>query len=248
MPDNHRSDIAVAQHSEAHHHQTGGKYLADLILGANDGLITTFAVVAGASGAQLPAFVVVVLGLANLLADGLSMGLGNYLGQKSEVDYQRRQRQREEDEVVRLPDIETEEVAAVFRHWGFTGTMLDAATRTITSDPKRWVDFMMREELNIIEHHPASPARRGTATFISFVIIGLLPLLPFLFGFGGSNAVSASVAVTAVALFTVGAARSLITVQRWHWGGLQMLGVGGIAAGTAYVVGFLVQRFVGIAG
>lgn len=236
-----------AKHTETHHQQTSGKYLADIIFGANDGLVTTFAVVAGASGARLSAFVVVVLGLANLLADGLSMGLGNYLGQKSERDYQRRQRQREEDEVVRLPDVETEEVAAVFRQWGFTGAALAEATRTITSDPKRWVDFMMREELNIIEHHPASPARRGTATFAAFAAIGLLPLLPFLFGFHGQNAVLGSIIITAASLFTVGAARTLITVQKWYWGGLQMLGVGGIAALTAYLVGFIIQRFVGTA-
>lgn len=234
-------------HSEAHHHQTGGKYLADVIFGANDGVVTTFAVVAGASGAGLPAFVVVVLGLANLLADGLSMGLGNYLGQKSERDYQRRQRQREEDEVARLPDVETEEVAAVFRRWGFTGAALTEATRAITSDPTRWVNFMMREELDIIEDQPASPARRGLATFLSFAAIGLLPLLPFLFGFYGPNTMLGSVAITAAALFIVGAARSLITVQTWYWGGIQMLGVGGIAAATAYLVGFAIARFFGTA-
>lgn len=231
-------------HSEAHHQQAGGKYLADLILGANDGLVTTFAVVAGASGAKLSAFVMVVLGLASLLADGLSMGLGNYLGQKSEVDYQRRQRQREEDEVERLPEVETEEVATVFRAWGFQGQLLDDATRVITAEPKRWVDFMMREELNIIEHHPASPTKRGMATFLSFVTIGLLPLVPFLAGFSGQTAVAGSVALTAGALFSVGAARGLITVQRWHRGGLQMLLVGGIAAAVAYAVGFAVQRLV----
>ena len=235
----------MPQHSEAHHQQASGRYLADVILGANDGLVTTFAVVAGASGAQLPAFVVVVLGLANLLADGLSMGLGNYLGQKSEVDYQRRQRRREEDEVRHLPDVETEEVKTVFRQWGFAGKLLNEATGVITADPKRWVDFMMREELGVIENHPASPGRRGFATFIAFVTIGLLPLLPFLIGWHGPAAVMGSVAITGVALFSVGASRSAITIQKWYWGGLQMLLVGGTAAAVAFLVGFFIERLVG---
>ncbi len=97
--------LTLAQQEAAHaaqddHSQlTSGRYLADFILGANDGLVTTFAVVSGSVGANLPASVVVILGLANLLADGLSMGLGSYLGQKSERDYARRQRGYEEHEV-----------------------------------------------------------------------------------------------------------------------------------------------------
>jgi len=92
-----QTDNRTVLHSQKENQQwqTGGRYLADFIFGANDGLVTTFAVVAGANGAQLAPFTVLIFGLANLLADGLSMGLGNYLGQRSEVDYQRRQRQRE---------------------------------------------------------------------------------------------------------------------------------------------------------
>lgn len=228
----------------SHRHGTG-QYLADVILGANDGLVTTFAVVAGASGARLPAFVVVVLGLANLLADGLSMGLGNYLGQKSERDYQRRQRQREEAEVIQFPDIERREVAEVFTAWGFGGPLLEQATDTIAAVPKRWVDFMMREELNIIEDQPASPARRGLATFVAFIIAGLVPLIPYVLRLSGATAVQVSIGMTAAAMVLVGASRSIITVQKWYWGGLQMLVVGGAAAGVAYLVGFMVARWIG---
>lgn len=231
------------EREHSHRHGTG-QYLADVILGANDGLVTTFAVVAGASGARLPAFVVVVLGLANLLADGLSMGLGNYLGQKSERDYQRRQRQREEAEVIQFPDIERREVAEVFAAWGFDGPLLEQATDTIAAVPKRWVDFMMREELNIIENQPASPARRGLATFVAFIIAGIIPLIPYLLRLSGAKAAHISVGMTAAAMVLVGASRSLITIQKWYWGGLQMLVVGGAAASVAYLVGFMVDRWI----
>lgn len=240
-------EAAHALH-DTHHSQTSGRYLADVILGANDGLITTFAVVSGSVGAQLPASVVVILGLANLLADGLSMGLGNYLGQRSERDYQQRQRQYEEHEVRVFPAMERREVEQVFRSWGFSGQTLAAATEVITSKPERWVDFMMREELGIIEDHPASPARRGLATFVSFVVVGLLPLVPYVLGVSGGAAVAWSALATGLALFTVGAWRSRITVQSWLWGGVQMLLVGGVAAAVAYAVGYFVSQLVGVAG
>lgn len=231
---------------DTHAQQTSGRYLADFILGANDGLITTFAVVSGSVGARLPAAVVVILGLANLLADGLSMGLGNYLGQKSERDYARRQREYEEHEVRHFPAMERREVREILRRWGLEGATLEAATAAVTADPRRWVDFMMREELGIIEDHPASPGRRGLATFIAFVVVGFLPLLPYLIGSAGGRALAWSAGVTAVSLFTVGAWRSRVTVQSWWWGGVQMLLVGGTAAAVAYAVGYAVARVVGV--
>ncbi len=116
----------------------------------------------------------------------------------------------------------------------------------MTRDPRRWVDFMMREELGIIEDHPASPGRRGLATFGAFVAVGFLPLLPYLAGLAGGRAVAWSAGVTACALFAVGAWRSRVTVQSWWWGGAQMLLVGGTAAAVAYAVGYAVARVVGV--
>lgn len=247
MPQLSVSDQEIAHAAHDHHHgQTSGRYLADVILGANDGLVTTFAVVSGSVGAQLPATVVVILGLANLLADALSMGLGNYLGQVSERKYQQRQRQMEEHEVRHYPTMERREVEHIFKEWGFTGETLKSATEVITSNKNRWVNFMMREELNIIEDHPASPSRRGLATFIAFVVAGFLPLIPYVLEVGGESAVGWSALATGLALFMVGAWRSRITVQSWSWGGVQMLLVGGSAAAAAYLVGFVVSKLVGV--
>ncbi|TSC76304.1 MAG: hypothetical protein G01um101431_925 [Parcubacteria group bacterium Gr01-1014_31] len=244
--DKHAKQLARLQHELADKRQgtASGRYLADFIFGANDGLVTTFAVVAGAQGAHLAPFTVLIFGLANLLADGLSMGLGNYLGQRSEVDYQRRQRLGEIEEIEKFPEMEKEEVEEIFRRWGFTPPLLQEAARTITADKKRWVDFMMREELGVIEDHPASPARRGLATFVAFAAAGMVPLIPYLLRLSGVAAVQASIVMTATAMFAVGASRSRLTVQKWYWGGLQMLLVGGSAAVAAYAVGFLVERWI----
>lgn len=241
-----RSHNQPTTHAEVHARQGSarGTYLANFILGANDGLVTTFAVVAGASGAHLSGVFVIIFGLANLLADGLSMGLGNYLGQRSTVDYHQRQRESEHAGVETFPTHETQEVREVFQRWGFSGAQLEAATATITSDKKRWVDFMMREELAIIEEPSVNAAQQGLVTFAAFVTIGVIPLVPYGIGLNGTQALWGSVVLTASGLFAVGAARSLVTVQRWYRGGMQMLAVGGTAAAVAYAVGYLVERFV----
>ncbi|MDD5110079.1 MAG: VIT1/CCC1 transporter family protein [Patescibacteria group bacterium] len=242
-----RNGAGPATHDEADRLQrsVSGAYLGNFILGANDGLVTTFAVVAGASGAKLTAAIVIIFGLANLLADGMSMGLGNYLGRRSELDYHRRQRQHEHDEVERFPGHEAQEVREAFQRWGFSGPRLEEAVQTITNDKKRWVDFMMRQELHIIENQPASPARQGLVTFAAFVAIGIIPILPYFVGLNGTRALWSSALLTAGSLFAVGASRSAITVQKWYWGGVQMLLVGGSAAAVAYLVGFVMERFVG---
>lgn len=233
-------------HSEKAHQSERGLYLGDLVYGANDGIITTFAVIAGAAGAGLSAGVVIILGLANLIADGISMGLSNYLSLKSRISFQKQQRQIEEDEVRDLPDKELEEMRVIIRNWGVSEDKLESVLADVTKDKKRWVDIMMREELNIIEDDIKSPWRHGFATFIAFLIGGSLPMIPYFFGsFIDSQFLIACIA-TGLALFSVGAARSLVIQTRWWRAGLEMLAVGGLAAVSAYFVGGAVKRFFGI--
>src|SRR3989339_220693 len=125
---------------EKYHASFGGTYIRDAVFGANDGIVTTFAVVAGVAGANLPLSTVLILGFANLLADGLAMGLGNYLGIKSEVDYIRRERRLEGWETVRAPDLERKEIEAIYRRKGFKGKELQRVVEVITGNKKVWVD------------------------------------------------------------------------------------------------------------
>jgi VIT1/CCC1 family predicted Fe2+/Mn2+ transporter len=154
-------------------------YLRDLVYGANDGIITTFAVVAGVAGGALSGRAVLIVGAANLFADGLSMGVGNYLGIRS-----------------------------------------DESARAAQALPE--------EE--------ASPLRHGAATFLAFVVAGAVPLLPYLVSLDGSRFVLSS-ALTFATLFAVGAARAIVTVDRWWIAGLEMLGLGAIVAAAAYGAG-----------
>ena len=226
-------------------HQSGD-YLSDIVFAANDGIVTTFTVVAGVMGAGLPALVVVILGIVSLVGDGLSMGFGNYLGVKSRREFEGGQRAREELEIEEDPDEEVAEVRDIFQKWGFKDQKLDDATATIVSDKKRWVDFMMVNELGIAEEGADTPAHHGFVTFVSFVLAGAVPLLPF-FVVSGTQAAPWSVLASAITLFAIGASRAAIIPARWYRAGMEMLVVGSIAGGAAYALGWVLRNLFDVA-
>ena len=228
------------------HQRFGGTYIRDLVYGANDGIITTFAVVAGVAGASLSSLVVLILGFANLLADGLAMALGNYLGTKSEAAYIAAEHAMETWEVDHLPQEETAEIRRIYKQKGFTGRDLNRAVAIITRNKRRWVDEMMVSELGLIPETDRQAAfKKGLATFIAFTTAGFLPLTPYVFSnvFNYSlDAIRYSLIMTGLTLFLVGSLRSLITRRHWFRSGLEMLAVGAIAATVAYFTGFAIDR------
>lgn len=232
---------------EKKRHLNKGEYLADFVYGANDGIITTFAVVTGAVGATLAPGVVVILGVANLLADGFSMGASSYLSTLSERNFHKSLRVEQEHDIARNPDIAREEVRSVLQGWSIPKDIMEPLTQVFTRDRRVWRDFIMRNEFDILEADGNDkPFQHGLATFIAFVIAGILPILPYLLGFRGNQFVI-SIIMTAVTLFGVGASQSLLTYKKW-WlrSGLQMLLVGGLAAIISYGVGFLVKTVFGV--
>lgn len=225
------------------HRHAAGKFIGDFIYGANDGIITTFAVVAGASGASLSPTVIIILGFANLLADGISMGASNYLGGKSERDYARFQREKEDWEIDHLRELEVEEIREIFERKGFKGKDLDRAVEVIISDRSVWLDTMMRDELDIVEDETDDPKVHGLATFGAFVFAGLFPLIPYVLPIGG-NAFLISIIFGAGTLFAVGALRSIVTAVGWFRGGIEMLLIGSSAASVAYFAGSFIEGLV----
>ena len=251
-----RRDVEAAEAAHAHHHlerslyETGrhSQHLADAVLGATDGVVTTFAVVAGAAGATLSSGIILIMGFANLFADGLSMAVGNFLGARSQQDFWREERAREIWEIEQIPDAEREEIRHHYQRKGFEGELLEHAVRVITSDKERWLDEMMREELGIREEKTA-PLTSGLVTFWSFAVAGFLPLLSYALAYFNAHllpsAFPVSIALTAVALFGVGAARCFITRRSWWRSGLEILALGGAAAVCAFAVGHLLRGLVG---
>lgn len=227
--------------TETYHATFGGSYIRDVVYGANDGIITTFAVVAGVAGAQLSSNIVLILGFANLLADGLAMAIGNYLGTKSEQEYVQKEREMEEWEIEHVPDCEIKEIRDIYKKKGFKGKSLTQMVDLVTSNKKLWVDTMMIDELGVLPDDDTSAFKNGLATFISFAIAGLFPLLPYLFQVPNLE-FNLSITFTALALFSVGALRTFITKKHWLIAGLEMLFVGAIAAIVAYTTGYFIDQ------
>ena len=221
-------------------------YLRDFVYGGIDGAVTTFAIVAGVAGAGLSATVVLVLGVANLIADGFSMAASNFLGTRAEQDVRRRIRRDEAVQIDRFPEGEREEVRQLFAAKGFAGPDLDRAVEIITSDRQRWLDTMVREEFGLSLTGP-SPARAAVTTFLAFVAIGSLPLIAFVAEslriVHVPRQFVLSATLTAAALFLVGALKSRIVSRAWYWAGLESLLVGGAAAALAYLIGFWLAAY-----
>lgn len=224
--------------------KTRHSYLRDFVYGAIDGTVTTFAVVSGVAGAGLNSQIVVVLGLANLLGDGFSMAASNYLGTRTDEQLREKARAMEQRHIRFVPDGEREEVRQIFAAKGFEGSDLDRAVEIITSDEERWVNTMLVDELGLTLEGP-SPFKAAATTFLAFCIVGLLPLLAFIYGYfvptGSNTLYLVSSVITAGAFFLVGAAKSLFVDQKWYRSGMETLLIGGVAASLAYVVGMLLK-------
>lgn len=225
------------------------RYLRDFIYGAIDGGVTTFAVVAGVAGARLPTAVVLVLGFANVVADGFSMAVSNFLGTRAERQMIMRARHTEELHIQRVPEGEREEVRQIYAGKGFAGDDLERAVAVITEDRERWIETMLRDELGLPEAAP-SPWRAAAATFGAFVVTGLVPLLAFgvelLTGPGHLNPFVWSSILTALVFFTIGAAKGQLVGQLWYLSGAETLAIGGGAALLAYAFALALRGLTGL--
>lgn len=224
-----------------------GRYLRDFVFGAIDGIVTTFAVAAGAVGGRLGATVVVVLGVANLVADGFSMAASNFLGYRAEAE-QRARIQREEQQHVDLaPEGEREEVRQILAAKGFRGEELEHAVDLVTSRRDWWIETMVREEHGFGDE-PHGPARSALVTFAAFVVAGTIPLVPFLADSLAGVSVSTpflwSSMCAAIGFVLVGALKSRFIDRAWWQAGVETLAVGGVAAALAYGAGVLLANFV----
>ena len=219
-------------------------YTGDAVLGAIDGAVTTFALVSGVVGAELSSNIVLILGCANLVADGFSMAVSNFLGTRTEHENVAKHRAEEQRQIDLIPTGETAEVREIFRRKGFDGDVLDRIVEVITADRELWVNTMLQEEHGLQLNGP-SARRAGFVTFLAFAAAGAMPLLAYLvelvFPDAISNVFLWSSLVTAVTFFGVGALKSRFVERHWLRSGLETLAVGGIAAIMAFGVGVVLK-------
>lgn len=213
-------------------------YLRDWVYGGIDGAVTTFAVVAGAVGANLSTPIILILGLANLLADGFSMAAANYSGTKTEEDDYRRLKLVEEKHIQLEPEGEREEIRQIYSAKGYDGEELETLVGIITSRRRTWIETMMQEEYGLSAAQ-RSPFKAALTTFVAFVICGSLPLVPFVFGLPASAEITTF--LTASAFFGIGSIKSRWSTQHWFWSGLETTVIGMAAAAIAWIVGYLLQ-------
>ncbi len=240
-------DLDAQASREAHetsvaepHRQAQGKYVKSMVYGGLDGIITTFAVVAGVAGASLSSSIVLILGFANLIADGLSMAIGDYLSTKAENEYNQAERRREFWEVENYPEGERQELIEVYEAKGLNRDDAALIVDIISKNKKAWVDVMMVEELGIVESD-GSPVGNAIATFLSFAIFGFVPLVAYIAGYCmpllKPHLFVIACLLTAGTLFALGAVKVQITGRAWWKSGFEMLIVGGLAAVAAYGIG-----------
>lgn len=216
-------------------------YLRDWIYGGIDGAVTTFAIVAGVQGAGMSTKVILILGVANLVADGFSMAAGNFSGTKAEVDEVHKLREMEHRHVTEFPDGEREELRQILAAKGLDGEALEGAVTALSENQTTWVEFMLTEEYGV-PRVLRSPIKAALSTFAAFVICGLVPLLPYLNG-SQDAFVTASV-MTASVFFAIGAVKSRWSLQSWWWSGLETFLIGTVAAAAAYGIGAGLQAYI----
>jgi VIT1/CCC1 family predicted Fe2+/Mn2+ transporter len=215
-------------------HFTAPMSVRDVVIGMADGLTVPFALAAGLSGAVDSTGVIVVAGLAEIAAGSIAMGLGGYLAARTDREHYASERAREVREIEEMPAAERLEVAAVFRGYGLDDSQAEPVVSAICSDPDRWVDFMMRYELGLESPDPDRAVKSALTIGLSYVVGGLVPLVPYMTTGDVLKGLSVSAAVTLLALFAFGAVKGRLTGIKPLIGGLQTVGIGGIAAAAAF--------------
>jgi vacuolar iron transporter family protein len=231
--------MPATPHVEAHF--TSSAMVRDVVIGMADGLTVPFALAAGISGAVAASRLVVTAGFAEIAAGSIAMGLGGYLAARTDAEHYESEREREIRETVELRDHEIEEVAHVFRSYGMTEEQAAPVVKAITSDQKRWVNFMMRFELGLEEPDPKRAVRSALTIAGAYIFGGLIPLAPYMASASVHTGLLISIAITLLALYVFGAVKGHYTgISPWR-GGMQTTITGGLAAAAAFFIAQLIR-------
>ena len=247
----HKDDLIREHHPEMIRKRLsqGGKRqnISDAVLGGIDGCITTFAVVSGSVGAGFPSSVAVILGFANLFADGFSMAISNYESSKAEQEFIEGIEQSEKRHIDEIPEGEREEVRQIFRAKGFNEELLEKVVETITSDKRIWLEVMLAEEHGLSKTIP-KPSISAGVTFLAFVSVGAVPLMPYILSSLEMNQqFSISAFLAGTMFFLIGMLKSYALAKPVFLSGVRTLLTGGTAAALAYFTAYFLREIFNIA-
>ena len=226
-------------HEHEEKHLESSEFLRDVVIGMSDGLTVPFALAAGLTGAVANSSIVVIAGIAEIVAGSIAMGLGGYLAGKTEQDHYNSELKREYDEVERIPEMERKEVRDFFENLGLSKEVQLKATEEIAKDKKQWVDFMMKFELGLAKPDPKRATKSALNIGLSYAVGGIIPLSPYFFIHNSREALQFSVIATLICLFIFGYFKSKITGIPAFSGAVKVMLIGALAAAAAFGVALL---------
>lgn len=220
------------------------EYLGEFVYGGIDGSVTTFAVVAGSAGGGLDTKVVLILGIANMLADGLSMGIGSYLSTKSEIENFKRLKGEVATDYARNKSKVMNLVDGIYAGLGFEGKLKEEVVNKIGANEEVAIDTVLKYEHEEI-YPSAHPVWNGVMTYAAFVIVGLIPLLTYIFqgalGLGDDQLFPLSCLFTSIGFIFIGVLKSVLTEEKMWKAVAETLFLGGIAALVSFYVGDILE-------
>eukprot|EP00741_Cyanophora_paradoxa_P019932 tig00021179_g19237.t1 len=240
-----RSSESSDGHKEKHF--SGAEILRDVVIGLSDGLTVPFALAAGLSAIGNNRLVVLA-GLAEIAAGGISMGLGGFLAGRTELEHYNAERHREEEEIIRVPECEEEEIREIFEPFGLVGEPVQTIIDHLKKDKTKWVDFMMKFELGLEEPDSNRSWQSALTIGTSYIAGGIVPLVPYMLTSDPMVGLYASVGTTIAALGIFGAVKGSFMKMKPLRSGLEMMLTGTLAAGAAYGMATLVNQFESIGG
>ena len=227
------------EHQHEEKHIQSSDLIRDVVIGMSDGLTVPFALAAGLTGAVTNSSIIVIAGIAEIVAGSIAMGLGGYLAGKTELDHYNNELKREYEEVELIPEMEKKEVKDFFANIGLSEEIQEMASEEIAKDKKQWVDFMMKFELGLDKPDPARAKKSALNIGISYAVGGIIPLSPYFFIPVSGEALKYSVIATLFCLFIFGYFKSRITGVPVFSGALKIMLIGALAAGAAFAVALL---------
>ena len=231
--------LSFMAHEEKHF--TGSQNIRDIVIGMSDGLTVPFALTAGLTGAVTSNMIIITAGMAEIIAGSIAMGLGGYLAGVTEYHHYHSEKKREFWEVENLPEREKEEVREILMEYGVSEELQERVVNDLAKKPEKWVDFMMRFELNLEEPHVNEARRSAVIIASSYVAGGLVPLSAYFFTSGPLKGLYISVIITLIALFTFGYFKSKITGQPALQGALKTTLIGAMASAAAFFIARLIS-------
>jgi VIT1/CCC1 family predicted Fe2+/Mn2+ transporter len=222
-------------------HLKSSDFITDVVIGMSDGLTVPFALAAGLSGAVPDSSIITTAGIAEIVAGSIAMGLGGYLAGRTEMDHYNSELAREYDEVERLPEKEKQEIREIFAEYGLDEKSQELVVDALAQDKDKWVEFMMRYELGLEKPDPARARKSAMTIGISYIVGGMVPLLPYFFVSKPSTALAYSCVVAGLCLLIFGYFKSKVTGQPPLKGALRVLIIGSLAAAAAFGVAKLIR-------